>query len=111
MNRNRFSRPTALAAAAFGALLGGFGSIDVAPSAPGGPAGVQLAFGAPTAEAHHIGVVRRTARCVTRRNVARAGYRAHVNGCPYVAPYYACGGFYYRPVLHNGATVYVRVEN
>lgn len=95
------------AAAGLGLVLGGFGTVDVAPSQNGGPSALRLSLGAPAAQAHHrYGVVRGPARRTARRVVRRRT----VAGCAYYAPYYYCGGVYYRPVIHNGQTVYVSVD-
>lgn len=104
----RFFRKPTLIAAAIGAALGAFGSLEVAPGAAGAP--LKLSMAVPSAEAHPAGVARRTARRVTRRHAAAGTYRASVAGCAYVRPYYRCGAIYYRPVVEGGKTVYVSVD-
>lgn len=51
-------------------------------------------------------VTRRTARRTTRRVVRRHS----IAGCAFRAPYYYCGGVYYRPIVENGTTVYIVVN-
>ena len=54
--------------------------------------------------------VRRTARRTSRRVTRRTYYRRSIAGCAFRAPYYYCGGIYYRGVVQDGATVYVVVN-
>lgn len=58
-------------------------------------------------------VARRTARRTTRRTAARWAYYSHLpaGGCYWVSWYYNCAGVYYQPVVEDGVTVYVIVED
>ena len=53
---------------------------------------------------------RRVSRRTARRTTRRVNYRQSVSGCAFRAPYYYCGGVYYRPVVQSGTTVYVVVN-
>lgn len=114
----RLFKLTSLCAAAVGVALGGFTSVDVAPSGDGALPKVAISFGAPAAEAHvrswahphPHGPARRAARRTTRRAIARAAYRTSVAGCLYRAPYYVCDGVYFEPEVRDGVTVYAEID-
>lgn len=76
-------------------------------------------FGGTQADAARVvrgGAVRVGVRPVVRAPIVRGAARvAYINSlpyaCPYVGAYYNCGGVYYQPVMQDGTTVYIIVEN
>ncbi len=56
-------------------------------------------------------VARRTSRRTSRRWAYGTYYSYLPSGCYWLSPYYNCAGVYYEPVVEDGTTVYVVVQN
>ncbi|GMG81555.1 hypothetical protein LNKW23_07680 [Paralimibaculum aggregatum] len=101
-----------LAGAGFALALGlGLTPMVGTSGSAGHGAPALIGFGAAPAAAQTVRAVsRRTARRTSRRTSRRQAYiHSLPGGCVLRGGYHYCGGVYYRPVVQNGATVYVVV--
>ena len=95
-----------------GILMMIFDQVEIGLSSNHGPSVISVNLGVSNAVAqrNRRGAGRRTARRTARRTTRRVIRRAHIRDCSRYRSYYNCSGVYYRPVVENGATVYVVVN-